>query len=170
LAARLGARPAPGPSATCGETEARGDGAGQQRGEPPKEPVLAHDRSATGHCPCGDPLPALSSLEHPCRSRCLGESRGSTSPGHPPALVSPGCSTQAAGEGRDAGVQRSEGGMTPHPSSHLPSASLCGARRIPPCHHPSPRRLPGHPRPIPSAGWGLRAPCPLRAGPCCSVA
>lgn len=179
-AARLGARPDHGPSATSGETEARRDGAHQHRGATPPKSQSWHRASLLSvTVPAGsrDPPPAPSSLVHPCPSRCLCETQGCTSTGDPPAgspaLLSPGRRRKAAsrqpGKAEMLKYTVQGGGMIPLPNfppiSPVHPSVVQGASWR---QHPSPLPLPlastakSPPQPWASES-GLRALCPLRA-------
>ena len=148
--------------------------------QPPEEPVLAHGRSAVGHClrrqPAGswDPLPAVSSPAHPCPSRCLCETQGCTSTGHPPAgspaLLSPGCGQKAAsrqpGKAEMLKYRVQGGGMIPLPNSPLVSSvhpsAVRGTSRPAAAPVSTAASLGIHGQfPSPAPGIGVRAPSPL---------
>ncbi|XP_063214581.1 uncharacterized protein LOC134526548 isoform X2 [Chroicocephalus ridibundus] len=141
-AARLGARPEHGPSATGGETEARG-GTEQvsTEGEPPEEPVLARRRSAVGHCPhrqLGPPASLFPRRSILVPAGAFAKAGAEPAPGTllPAALPSSprGADRKQHPEGRNAkvGCPRRRDDPSPQFPSRLPCASLHGPRRIPP--------------------------------------
>lgn len=156
------------------------------KGQPPEEPVLAHSRSAIGHCPCrqlGPPaccfLAGTSlSQAHPYPSRSLCETGSCTSTGHPPAsspaLLSPGYRQKTAsrqpGKAEMLKYSVQGGGMIPLPNS--PSVSSVHPSAVQGTSRPEAAPVSATTSPgirgqftCPALGIGVQAPSPLPA-PC----